>query len=202
MSTSAVHATTTQTHSQLRLLGIIAMACAPLMAVSMLLKHWKHIENPSTDATLNVIGLIYLVGFAASASGMFKLRVTGGPVRAGVLLAIQMIGLAMAASQDIMDLVRVGQGTQFYGLADASWPLSHTFMLVIGGFVYVTGRWKGWKAFAPLLCGLALPLAIVAKPVGGQAALDAVFGILTFAGFYLLGRAVFESAYGCDPVKA
>jgi peptidoglycan/LPS O-acetylase OafA/YrhL len=67
-------------------------------------------------------------------------------------------------------------------------------MLVIAGFVFGKRRWKGWKAFAPLLCGLALPVAIAAKIFGGQTALDVVFGILTFAGFFLLGRAVFVSA--------
>ncbi len=195
MSTTAVQATDAQTsNGQLRLLGMVAMLCAPLMAVSMLLKHWNRIENPSADTTLNILGLVYLAGFLASAVALFKLRATGGPVRAGVLVAVQIIGLAMAASQDIMDLVGRGQGTQFYGLADASWPLSHTFMLAIAVFVYATRQWKGWKAFAPLLCGLALPVAIAARIVGGQPALDAVFGILTFAGFFLLGRAVYESA--------
>jgi hypothetical protein len=49
---------------------------------------------------------------------------------------------------------------------------------------------SGWSRFAPLACGLAVPLLIGISLVGGQQVAVLFFGIYTWAVFSLLGYAV------------
>ncbi len=76
-----------------------------------------------------------------------------------------------------------------YIITDMAWPLSHTLMLVVGIAVLKAKRLSGWTRFAPLACGLAIPLLIMAALIGGREGII-VFGPYTWPTFTLLGYAV------------
>jgi hypothetical protein len=61
-------------------------------------------------------------------------------------------------------------------------------MLVVGVLVRKAGVWRGWRLLAPFICGLALPLFILARLLGLESVYP--FFIMTAVGFTLLGLAV------------
>jgi len=148
-----------------------------------------------------VLGLIYLVGFVCSTFGLRMLRVAGKGSGTALLFGVQIIGLSLAACQNLLQILgRPDTNSRIFQIADTAWPFSHIFMLVIG-MVTLRGRvWTDWRKFIPLLCGLALPLAIAAGGLRGREALEVTFGILTAASFLLLGYAIrtFEPQFSMD----
>ncbi|RPJ58752.1 MAG: hypothetical protein EHM23_16490 [Acidobacteria bacterium] len=95
-----------------------------------------HLNPPPAPNRLDaILGLVFLLGWACSAVGLRLRRATGdGPVGAW-LLAVQAVGLFLAASQQIQGLTRTpNTGSLLYRAADTVWPSSVLFMLVIGAF--------------------------------------------------------------------
>jgi hypothetical protein len=77
---------------------------------------------------------------------------------AAVLFAVQMVGLALAASQDLQDLAGVKPlGAAAYSVTDVAWPLSHVFMLAVFAAVWRARVWTGWRRWTPLACGSWCP---------------------------------------------
>lgn len=108
-----------------------------------------------------------------------------------MLFWIQIIGLSLAACRNILQIVgRPDTGNRFFQIADAAWPLSHVFLLVIGVAALYTKMWSGWRRLTLFFCGSALPLAMGAGAAGGREALEAAFGVLTATSFMLLGYAI------------
>jgi hypothetical protein len=63
------------------------------------------------------------------------------------------------------------------------------WMLVVGVTVVFAGRMPGWRRFAPLLCGLWLPLGIPLQAVLGEGTGSIMFGVSAVL-WVLLGYAV------------
>jgi hypothetical protein len=147
---------------------------------------------PSVRA--NAFDLAYLAGFAASAAGLRRLRATGRGRGAAALTAVQALGLALAATQDLQDLAGARPlGGAFYAVADAAWPLSHVLMLAVFAAVWRARVWGGWRRWVPLACGLVLPVMLAAAAVGGRVAMGYVFCPGTAAAFFALGLAVYTA---------
>jgi hypothetical protein len=169
-----------------RILGIIGMICAPMLAASL---YARGEESPGMASA--GLGLLYLLGWLCSAIGLRELRVTGRGWGGLAVLLIQAIGLLMAGVFAIVEpgLASRDNLSDFLRLADFAWPASHLFMIVVAIAIVVVRRWRGWKLWPAFVCGLALPVAL-AMP--GSAAMFAVFSILTTVGFASLGYAVWR----------
>lgn len=167
------------------------MVASPMMLIEFVLRQTVGLPGGQFGRFEGVLGIIYLIGFLSSAVGLRLLRATGKGTIAILLFGIQIIGLSVAACQNILQLIgRADANSEFFQVADAGWPFSHVFLIVIGIAVLFARVWRGWRRFIPLLCGLALPVAIGAGAVGGQEALGLVFGVLTTVFFMLLGYAI------------
>ena len=182
--------------SSYRTLGTIAMLAAPMMLVEVILFGLLYPEASRNNQLVGVLEVIYIGGWMCSAIAMRRLRVTGDGLLAQVVFIVQLTGLLLAAAFAVNDLFNANPDTNtlFFRVTDAAWPLSHVFMLVVGGLVMYAKRWRGWQRFAPLLCGLALPSFFVAGALGLREAGGFLFGLFTALGFMLLGAAVRASS--------
>lgn len=138
----------------------------------------------------SMLGMLYLVGWAASAMGMRQLKVTGAGALAQIIFVIQLAGLSLALIFNALEMAHANPDTFFFHVTDMAWPLSHLFMLVVGAFVLATRVWRGWRSWTPILCGLVLPIFFAARPLLGGAVAGFIFGFLTMVTFALLGYAV------------
>jgi hypothetical protein len=87
-------------------------------------------------------------------------------------------------------MLREKPDNALYQIANTAWPVSVLLMLVVGGLTAAAGRFTGWRRWAPLLCGLALPFLLIAFAVGRRQAGMILFGIYTMLTWALLGFAV------------
>jgi hypothetical protein len=178
-------------------LGTIGMIASPMMLVEALLTRTVGLPGGTFGPTEGVLGLMYLTGFACSVFGLHILRVAGKGWVAALLFAVQIIGISLAAGQNLLQIIgRADTNLTFFRIADAAWPASHLFMCVIGVATLLVRVWTGWRKFTPLLCGLVLPLAIAAGGLGGRVTLEVTFGVLTAASFLVLGYAIRTSEFG------
>ena len=152
---------------------------------------WQ-ISNVKSTPMIGLLGIIYIAGWMCTAVGMRWLGVTGKGRSSTVVYVVQMIGLALAGAFSLQEIFRFEflEESSFSSFTDAAWPLSHLFMLVIGGLVVNAGVWKGWRRAAPFVCGLALPSFFAAMAAGVPAVGFVLFPILTTIGFSMLGYAV------------
>lgn len=169
----------------LRLLGVIGMIGAPALLLEILLQ-------VRDQRMIGLLSLIYVSGWISSAIGLRRLKASGESAWSRAVFAVQMAGLLLALAWALQEIVRVepGRMSALFTVADAAWPLSHVFMLVIAGFVIKARAWRGWRRVAPILCGLALPTFFCVAPLAGKTVGGALFGLMTTAGFMLLGYAV------------
>ena len=173
------------------LLGTLGMLASPAMLLVALAEGFDPQREPTTAGSL--LRLVFLAGWASSVVGLRQLRAGG---RAGqVTLAVQLAGLALAASQELQDLLIDTPNRQGapYVVADAAWPLSVLFMIVNGVLTARARVLAGWKRLAPVFCGLALPGAIVAALLTGRQSMQYTFPFLTTAAWLALGWAVRSS---------
>lgn len=159
-----------------------------LLAEGLLRGSDARVAGPSTGT----FELLYLGGWGCSLLGMWYSGATGRGRSGRVVLAIQGIGLSLAALFTIWEAWTAGRVTSsaLYEVTNAAWPLSHLFMIVVGIATLRAGVWRGWTRFTPLLCGLALPVSILAGVIGIGGQGGGPFAILTAASFFLLGSAV------------
>jgi hypothetical protein len=176
-------------HLNPRLLGTIGMVCAPMLFVSGFL--YALGDGPAA-LIASALGMLYLIGWAASAAGMRQLRVAGR--LSGAVFAVQLVGLSLALVFNVLEMARANPDTLLFRVTDLAWPASHLFMLVVGALVLAARVWRGWRGWTPLLCGLALPVFFGARPLLGGEVGGFIFGVLTAAAFALLGYAVRTSA--------
>lgn len=175
-----------------RLLGTAGVIAAPMMAVDGVYHYFWQVTREQSTPVIGLIGIIYIAGWICSSIGMRRLGVVGSGAWGGVVFVVQMLGLILAGALSIHEIVGFSslEGTAFAAVTDTAWPLSHLFMLVVGGFVVRAGVWKGWRRAAPFVCGLALPSLFAAMAAGVPAAGFVLFPILTTIGFSMLGYAV------------
>jgi hypothetical protein len=169
-------------------LGAFAMLAGPALFVAWLAEGF---EEPTTRPFTVGAQLLFLLGWSASLLGLRRIR-AAGPGRGQVLLAIQLILLALAATQELQDLFLAPERRiqPMYNAADAAWPLSVIFMLPVGIAVARAGVLRGWHRFAPGFCAVTLPAALLISFLFGQHLLVPVFGVLTAVAWVTLGYAV------------
>jgi hypothetical protein len=168
-----------------RLLGTIGMVCAPMLFLAGFL---YALGNGTAALLASVLGMLYLVGWAASAGGMRQLRVAGR--LSGAVFAVQLTGLFLALVFNALEMMSANPDTLLSRVTDMAWPVSHLFMLVVGALVLIGRVWKGWRKWTPLWCGLALPIFFAARPLLGGEISGFLFGVMTAVTFTLLGYAV------------
>lgn len=175
-----------------RLLGTIGMLCAPMLMLESLYRMAWRVPDNQNNRLVGLLGTIYVAGWIASAVGMRRLRVTGRSLWSRLVFVVQMAGLVLAGLWAVQEILRPGSvnDSLFYMVIDASWPLSHLFMLVVGIFVFKAGVWRGWRRAAPFVCGLALPLFFAISAAGARTLGLIIFPATVAIGFIMLGYAV------------
>lgn len=174
-----------------RLLGTIGIIGAPMLFIS---GFFYTLGDGRYAWVASVLGMLYLVGWAASASAMRRLRVTGAGPLAQTVFVVQLIGLSLALVNNVLEMAHADPDTLIFHVTDIAWPASHVFMLVVGALVLATRAWRGWRAWTPILCGLVLPLFYGAVALAGWDMARSIFTPMTAVAFALLGYAVRTSA--------
>jgi hypothetical protein len=193
-TTASLPGMTTTSGSLLRLLGLIGMLGAPGMLVDASIRYASGDTGEGVIASSSIVGLFYILGWTASMIGFRQLRLAGNGVIARIVFWLQMAGLTLAAGQQIMELIKTPTllHSRFFGICDAAWPLSHLFMLVIGGMVLSSGRIRGFARFAPLGCGLALPATAALAPLNHYLFVFG-FGVATTVCFGVVALTVYRT---------
>jgi hypothetical protein len=149
------------------------------------------------DVWTSLGGVVYMFGVLASVVALRRRRASGDGRFATGLHRFQLAAIAAAAAWSAAFVVTGPEGGRrwpwLWHVGDAAWPLTHLSVLALGILILTTGRLGGWRRFAALAAGLALPtfFALAASPVPRPVA-AASFGVLTTVGFFALGWAVFE----------
>jgi len=155
-----------------RILGTIAMVCAPALLVEELL-----VQGQENALITGVASMVFMAGWICSNVGMQRMRAGGTGKWGRAVLLIQLVGLALAFMFGFFEATGLlGRESIIFNITDAAWPLSMLWMLVVGVTVIRANRLSGWQRFVPLLCSLWLLIAIV----GSMAFGDTVGGFLGF----------------------
>jgi hypothetical protein len=171
-----------------RILGVVGLICSPALFAVYLMGGF---DNPAPPRSAIIAQLLFLVGWLSSLVGLVSLSATGhGAGR--YLLWAQVCGVALACTQELQDLLLPApdHAALLYRLADAAWPLSVLFMIVVGIVVSRAGVLTGWRRFTPILCGVSLPLSLLSAVVAGRLAMGPVFGIATMGAWGALASAL------------
>lgn len=172
------------------LLGTLGMAGAPFLLAEGLINNYLGITGSTPLG--GFLELFYLGGWMSSVVGLGMLQATGRGKAGKAILGLQLLGLALATTFSLFNIVlpNLSPDTPIFQITDIAWPLSHTFMLVVGIAVLAAKRLSGWTRFVPLACGLAVPLLMVIGMLGGRDLSLLFFGPYTWVMFSLLGYAV------------
>ncbi len=184
-----------------RLLGIAGMISAPMLLVEGILNGFQQVE---VNQLIGVLSLIYSGGWMCSVIGLRRLSATGSRVPGKAILVVQLVLLALAIAWALIHVANPSpnKDSVIYQITDVAWPLSHVFMLVVGIAALVARVLPRWQRITPLLCGLALPGAILGGVVGGELTGAIAFGVHTAVAFLLLGYTVFSTERGAAPAYA
>ena len=154
-------------------LGTIAMICAPALLIEGLL-----VRGGDNAVITGIASMVFMVGWICSNIGMQRMRATGIGGWGHAVLIIQLVGLVLAFLFGFFEATGLlGRDDLAFNVMDAAWPLSMAWMLVVGITAAVAGRMPGWRRFAPLLCGLWLPLGIPLQTVLGEGTGSIMFGV-------------------------
>lgn len=172
-------------------LGVIGMICSPMLIFAAFFFAGNGQASPHPFLA-GLGGVLYMLGAMASATGMRNLRVTGSGAGAKILYVVQMIGLALAMTFDVLENAAPHlRDTAIYFITDMAYPFSHTLMLIVGIAIIRAGIWKGWRRIPAFLVGAALPAFIILSAIFGREAVPSVFPVFVTIGFFLLGLAVY-----------
>jgi hypothetical protein len=171
-----------------RILGTIAMICAPALLVEELLR-----QGQENALITGIASMVFMAGWLCSNAGMQHMRAAGTGKWGRAVLQIQLAGLVLAFMFGFFEATGLlGRSSIIFNITDAAWPLSMLWMLVVGITVIRANRLSGWQRFVPLLCPFWLLIAIV----GSMAFGDAAGGFLGFGYaavlWILLGYIVFD----------
>jgi hypothetical protein len=139
-----------------RLLGTIAMICAPALLIEALLLQGQE-KAPITGSA----SMVFMAGWICSNIGMWRMRAIGTGNWGRAVLLIQLVGLVLAFLFGLFEATGLlASESLVFNVTDAAWPLSMLWMIVVGVTVVVAKQISSWPRFVPLLCPLWLPLAI------------------------------------------
>jgi hypothetical protein len=183
-----------------RTLGTIAMICAPAMLLELAAPR----ENP---VYIGIASMLFMAGWICSNIGMQRIAAAGTSLWGRIVLNIQLVGLVMACLFGFFEATQIlPEDNLIFIATDLAWPLSMLFMIVVGVTVIVAGRLRGWRRFVPLLCGLGLPIGILASLAFGWPMDSQASGILFFSwlGIFwlLLGFIVYSSEAATQTTRA
>ena len=172
-----------------RLLGTIAIICAPALLIEELL-----LRGQENAPITNIASMLFMAGWICSNISMWRMRATGTGKWGRAVLLLQLVGLVLAFMFGLLEATGLlGRESMVSNVTDAAWPLSMLWMIVVGVTVIVAKRLSGWQRFVPLLCPLWLPMAIILSIAFG----DTVGGIVGFGYaavlWALLGHVVVRS---------
>ena len=166
-------------------LATIAMICAPALLVEAILTGGE--ERP---VVIGLASMVFMVGWICSNTVMRRTRAAGTGRWGRAVLLIQLVGLVLAFLFGFFEATGlIGDANVVFVATDLAWPLSMLWMLVVGITAVVAKRMQGWRRFAPLLCGLWLPLGIPFQAVLGEQTGSIMFGVSAVL-WLLLGYAV------------
>ena len=147
-----------------RLLGTIAMICAPALLIEGLL-----LRGQENAVITGIASMIFMAGWICSNIGMWRMRATGTGTWGRAVLLIQLVGLVLAFMFGFFEATGLlGRESIVFNITDAAWPLSMLWMIVVGITVIRAKRLSGWQRFVPLLCPFWLPLAILGTIAFGE----------------------------------
>lgn len=149
-----------------RMLGTIAMLCAPALLVEGLL-----VQGRENAVITGVASMVFMAGWICSNAGMRRMRAAGTGTWGRAVLLIQLVGLVLAFMFGFFEATGLlGRESIIFNVTDAAWPLSMLWMLVVGVTVIVAKRLSGWQRFVPVLCPFWLLIAIVSSMAFGDTA--------------------------------
>ena len=181
-----------------RMLGVVAMVSSPLLYLGIVFFAPDSAgANPSKIFAM-LGGISYLAGAMAGATAMRNLRVTGSGTSAKILYVVQMIGLFLAMCFDVIENAAPNLRETWAGfITDMAYPFSHLLMIVVGIAIVRAKIWRGWRTIPAFLAGLGLPLFIILSLFVGRENAFYTFPLLTIAGFFGLGLAVYLTKIEC-----
>lgn len=131
------------------LIGVVTSTALPSLADPTNRIPWL-----AGGAVLSLIHLVVLAGVAVMAMT--------GAVRKGrfkyVAFAVALAGLAAQLGGEAVIRFSFDAGNVLFSIAT---PLLGIGMILVGIGVLISGRWTGWRAYAPLACGLYVPIVLV-----------------------------------------
>ncbi len=148
-----------------RVLGTIAMVCAPAMLVDELLRFGE-----ANALITGIASMVFIAGWICSNIGMQRMRATGTGSWGRAVLLVQLVGLVLAFVFGFIEATGLlDENNIVWVVTDAAWPLSMLWMLVVGVTVIVAKRLSGWQRFVPVLCPFWLPIAVLGSTAFGEA---------------------------------
>jgi hypothetical protein len=160
-----------------RTLGTLAMVCAPALLVEVLLT-----GNDPSPLITGIAGMIFMLGSFCSLVGLWRAAATGTRWWGRTALGIQLALTVMAFLFGLFEATGLlDESSIIWTVTDLAWPLSMVFMLIVGITAAIARRLPAPQRFAPLLCGFAFPLSILAVMVLGMSMEDTTAGIIFFS---------------------
>jgi hypothetical protein len=175
-----------------KMLGTITMLAAPFLFFQMYTGQKAGVYNTSLGGLFD---LFYMAGWLCSIYGLYRLQALGTKRDGMVLFAVQVTLLCVANVWNVWVIIDPANESTLFYVLDMFWPLSNVCMLVLGIVAAMKGVLKGWTRYAPLLCGLWLPVVMLANTIAGQTpvtfALAASYSTIAWA---VLGLAIYKSS--------
>lgn len=160
-----------------RTLGTIAMICAPAMLVEALVPAGNEIP-----LVVGTASMVFMAGAFAGLLGLWRARATGTSWWGRGVLGLQLLLVALAFLFGLFEATGlVGDESPIFMVTDIAWPLSMLTWNLVGITAAVVGRLTGWRRFALLPMGLALPLSIVLTVATGSDMQSELVGYVFFA---------------------
>jgi hypothetical protein len=174
-----------------RLLGTIAFITSPMLLIASLL-----FDITNRDPRGEAITLLFVVGWMCSLAALWHFKATGSGVGGKLVLLIEAVGLVLAFGNQVYGIIgQTDESNVLFVITDIAWPLSVTFMLVIGIATIRAQVLSGWLRFTPLLCGFAFLLMIVALGMLGIDPLKTnIFPLYTALTWGLMAYAIRRTA--------
>lgn len=185
-STTTTSTPTAASSSLHRTLGTIGMLASPFLFFSLAANGFADGDSNRIGAAL---GLVFVVGWFAIVYGFWELRAAGTRF-SRLPLMLEIVGVLLAGAFQVYEFAAPGSDSLLYTITDISWPLSMLLLLVTGIVIIFQNRFEGWLRFTPLAAALWLPFGVVLMNTVGLTAGQAIGGLHTAAGWFLMAYAV------------
>lgn len=172
-----------------RLLSTIALITSPMLLIASML-----FDITNRDTRGEAITFFFVVGWICSLIALWKLNATGSGVGGKAVLVIELIGTTLALINQVYGFTgTTNDNNLLYAITDFAWPLSVTFMIVVGIATIRAKVLPGAFRFAPLFCGFAFLLIVVLSIIGIDAVRLNLFPIYTAITWGLMAYAIRRS---------